>query len=44
MYYAGVGEVFGGAKVERIEPRSVTLLIDGKSMKFHLPRAVLLGQ
>ena len=44
MYYAEVGEVFGGAKVERIERRSVTLLIDGKSMKFHLPRAVLLGQ
>ena len=34
MYYVGLGEVFGGAKVERIEPRSVTLLIGGQSMKF----------
>ena len=41
MYYVGLGEVFGGAKVERIEPKSVTLLIDGQSMKFHLPRGVL---
>ena len=44
MYYVGLGEEFGGAKVERIEPRSVTLLIDGQSMKFHLPRSVLLEQ
>ena len=44
MYYVGLGEEFGGAKVERIEPRSVTLLIDGQSMKFHLPRGVLLEQ
>ena len=42
MYYVGLGEVFGGAKVERIEPRSVTLLIGGQSMKFRLPRTVLL--
>ena len=41
IYYVGIGEVFGGAKVERIEPKSVTLLIDGQSMKFHLPRGVL---
>ena len=44
MYYVGLGEEFGGAKVDRIEPRSVTLLIDGQSMKFHLPRGVLLEQ
>ena len=44
MYYVGLGEEFGGAKVERIEPKSVTLLIDGQSMKFHLPRAVLLNR
>ena len=43
-HYVGIGDVFNGVKVERIERRSVTLLIDGKSMKFHLPRAVLLGQ
>lgn len=42
MYYVGLGEVFGGAKVERIEPKSVTLLIGGQSMKFRLPRTVLL--
>lgn len=42
MYYVGLGEVFSGAKVERIEPKSVTLLIGGQSMKFRLPRAVLL--
>ena len=42
MYYVGIGEVVGGAKVERIEPKSVTLLIGGQSMKFRLPRTVLL--
>ncbi len=42
MYYVGIGEVFSGAKVERIEPKSVTLLIGGQSMKFRLPRTVLL--
>ena len=44
MYYVGLGEEFGGAKVERIGPRSVTLLIDGQPMGFHLPRAVLLNR
>ena len=43
-HYVGIGDVFNGVKVERIERRSVTLLIDGKSMKCHLPRSVLLGQ
>ena len=42
MYYVGIGEVFNGSKVERIAPKSVTLLIDGRSKKFRLPRTVLL--
>lgn len=42
MYYVEIGEMFDGAKVERIGPRSMTLLIDGQSKKFRLPRAVLL--
>ncbi len=42
MYYVEIGEVFDGAKVERIGPKSVTLLIEGQSKKFRLPQAVLL--
>ena len=42
MYYVGIGEVFDGAKVERIGPKSVTLLIEGQSKKFRLPQTVLL--
>lgn len=42
MYYIEIGEVFDGAKVERIGPKSVTLLIDGQSKEFRLPQAVLL--
>ena len=44
IYYVGIGEVFDGAKVERIEPKSVTLLIDGQSKEFRLPQAVLLEE
>ena len=44
MSYVGIGEVFDGAKVERIGPKSVTLLIDGQSKVFRLPRTVLLEE
>lgn len=42
MYYVEIGEMFDGAKVERIGPKSVTLLIDGQSKVFRLPRTFLL--
>lgn len=42
MYYVGIGEVFDVAKVERIGPKSMTLLIGGQSKEFRLPRGVLL--
>ena len=42
IYYVGIGEVFDGAKMERIGPKRVTLLIDGQSKEFRLPQAVLL--
>ena len=44
LHYVGLGEEFGDAKVERIGPKSVTLLVDGKSMKFRLPKTVLLDK
>ena len=42
IYYVGLGEAFDNAKVERITPKSVALLIDGRTKEFRLPRTVLL--
>lgn len=44
IYYVGLGEAFDNAKVERIGRRSVTILVDGRSREFRLPRTVLLNR
>ena len=43
IHYVTVGETFAGAKVKRIEPKRITLLLDGGSKEFHLPHGALLG-
>ena len=43
IHYVTVGAAFAGAKVKQIEPRCITLFLDGESKEFHLPQGALLG-
>lgn len=43
IHYVTVGEAFADARVKRIEPKSITLLLDEGLKEFHLPQGALLG-
>jgi len=43
IHYVTAGEAFADAKVKRIEPKSITLLLDEGLEEFHLPQGALLG-
>ena len=44
IHYVTVGAAFAGAKVKQIEPRCITLFLDGESKEFHLPQGALLDK